>query len=206
MTDFPSPAPAHPSDAAALAAQAVLDVIRRRRTVDITALRPDPLPRAVVEAILEAGTWAPTHGLSQPWRFTVFTGDARRRLGELFAQAYAAGPAPDRDSPAVLEAQRARALKAPVWISLELHIPPTSKFPEWEEQAALACAAQNMLLAATAFGLASKWASGAVMVSPVTAQALGAPRLLGFLFLGHPAGSVPDSARAPLAQKVRWAE
>ncbi|PNY82009.1 hypothetical protein CVO96_12090 [Deinococcus koreensis] len=128
------------------------------------------------------------------------------RLGELFAQGYAAGTAPDRDSPAALAAQRACALKAPAWISLELHIPPGSKFPQWEEQVALACAAQNMLLAATAFGLASKWASGAVMVSPLTAQALGAPRRLGFIFPGFPARSVPDSTRAPLAQTVTWAE
>ncbi|PNY82010.1 hypothetical protein [Deinococcus koreensis] len=61
MTDFPSPAT--PPSAQA---QAVLDVIRRRRTVDITALRPGPLPRGGLEAILEAGTWAPTYGLSQP--------------------------------------------------------------------------------------------------------------------------------------------
>ncbi|THF87694.1 nitroreductase [Deinococcus sp. KSM4-11] len=187
-------------------AQVVLDVIRRRRTVDIALLRPDPVPRRVLEAILAAGTWAPTHGRTQPWRFTVFTGAARERLGNIFAQAYAAGSAPDRDSEAALAAQRARALKAPAWISLELHVPATSKFPLWEEQAALACAAQNMLLAATAFGLASKWASGAVMISPVTAAALGAPALMGFIYLGSPAGEAPDSSRAPLSEKVTWAE
>lgn len=187
-------------------ARAVLDVIRRRRTVDIGTLRPDPVRREMLEAILTAGTWAPTHGLTQPWHFTVFTGEARSRLGEIFARAHAAGSAPDRESKAALDAQRARALKAPVWISLELHIPADSKFPEWEEHAALSSAAQNMLLAATAFGLVGKWASGAVMVSPVTAQALGAPSLLGFIYLGYPAGEVPDSRRAPLSEKVTWAE
>lgn len=187
-------------------ARTVLDVIRRRRTVDITLLKPDPVPRDVLEHVLTAGTWAPTHGLTQPWRFTVFTGEARTRLGEIFAQAYAAGTAADRGSESALAAQRARALKAPAWISLELHVPSTSKFPLWEEQAALSSAAQTMLLAATAFGLVGKWASGAVMISPVTAAALGAPSLMGFLYLGYPNAGVPDSTRAPLADKVTWAE
>ncbi|WP_309572924.1 nitroreductase [Deinococcus sp.] len=197
MTDFPT-VPAE--------AQTVLDVIRSRRTVDITLLRPGPVPRGVLEAILIAGTWAPTHGRTQPWHFTVFTGESRTRLGEVFAQAYAAGSAQDRDSETALAAQRVRALKAPAWISLELHVPSTSKFPLWEEQAALSCAAQNMMLAATALGLVSKWASGAVMVSQVTAAALGAPALLGFIYLGYPAGEAPDSTRAPLSEKVTWAQ
>lgn len=196
MTDVP----ALPNAEAAT----VLDVIRRRRSVDLGNVRPDALPQEVLEAILTAGTWAPTHGLTQPWRFTVFTGEGRRALGEVFARAYAAGTAPDRESDSVLEAQRARALKASAWISLELHVPPASKMPVWEEEAALACAAQNMLLAATAFGLVSKWASGFVMISPVTARALGAPKLLGFIYLGYPGAALPTSARTPLAEKVTW--
>lgn len=186
--------------------RAVLDNIRTRRTVDLTKLRPDPIPRDVLEAILTAGTWAPTHGKREPWRFTVFTGDSRARLGELFAQAYAASSAQDHDSPAALDNQRARPAKASAWISLELHVPQPPKFPEWEEEAALACAAQNMLLAANAFGLVSKWASGLVMISPVTAAALGAPKLMGFIYLGYPTGETPDSSRTPIAEKVVWAE
>ncbi|WP_291430333.1 nitroreductase [Deinococcus sp.] len=188
------------------AALTVLDVIRARRTVDIGLLKPDPVPHEVVGTILEAGTWAPNHGRTEPWRFTVFTGEGRARLAEVFAQAYAAGSAPDREDGAALEAQRARAWRAPLWISLELHMPAKPNMPEWEEQAALACAAQNMWLAATAFGLAGKWVSGPVMVSPVAAELLGAPKLLGLLFLGYPAGQVPAGSRAPLSEKVTWVE
>lgn len=187
-------------------AQIVLDNIRARRTVDLTKLRPDPIPKEVLEAILTAGTWAPTHGKREPWRFTVFTGDSRTRLGEIFAEAYGASTAKDHDSQAALDNQRARPAKASAWISLELHIPQPPKFPEWEEEAALACAAQNMLLAAQAFDLAAKWASGLVMLSPVTAAALGAPKLMGFIYLGYPTATAPDSSRTPIAEKVVWAE
>ena len=56
----------------------------RHNLSDITALIKDrrsfapeqhsarKVHRDVVEEILRAGIWAPTHGMTQPWRFTVF--------------------------------------------------------------------------------------------------------------------------------------
>lgn len=186
------------------AAQIVLDNIRQRRSLDLLKLKPDPVPQDVLEDILSAGTWAPTHGRREPWRFTVYTGEGRRQLADLFARAYAASEAKDASSPDAQENQRQRVMKAPVWISLELHIPQPEKFPKWEEQAALAAAAQNMLLAAHAYGLAGKWVSGVAMRSDLTAAELGAPELHGFIFLGYPAEALPESRRSPLAEKVVW--
>ncbi|WP_158591629.1 nitroreductase family protein [Deinococcus cavernae] len=182
----------------------VLDTIRQRRTIDLLKLKPDPVPQDVLEAILTAATWAPTHGKHQPWRFTVFTGEGRRQLADLFARAYAASSAKDAGSPDAQENQRMRVMRAPVWISLELHVPQPPRFPQWEEEHALAAAAQNMLLAATAFGLASKWVSGVAMISPLTAHELGAPELRGFIFLGYAAEQPKDSTRTPLEEKVVW--
>lgn len=187
-------------------AQTVLRTIQQRRSVDLLKLKPDTVPDDVLQAVLEAGAWAPSHGRREPWHFTVFTGAGRERLADLFARAYAASSAKDADSADAQQNQRNRVMKAPVWISLELHIPQPPKFPEWEEQAAVACAVQNMMLAATAFGLVGKWVSGVAMLSPLTARELGAPQLLGFLFLGYPAEGleIPERKRAPLTEKVTW--
>ena len=191
------------------AAQTVLDTIRQRRPVDLLTLKPDPIAQDVLESILTAATWAPTHGRREPWRFTVFVGEGRRKLADLFARAYAQSSAPDHASPEAQQNQRDRVMKAPVWISLELHIPQPARFPQWEEEAALAAAAQNMLLAATAYGLAGKWVTGVAMTSPLTAHELGlqgggAGELRGFIFLGYPAEQPRSSQRAPLSEKVTW--
>ncbi len=188
-------------------AQTVLDTIQQRRSVDISKLSTESVPTEVIEAILTAGIWAPNHGQREPWRFTVFTGEARQRLGDILATSFAASEAKDADSEVAQQAQRERPLKAPVWISLELHIPEPARFPEWEEEAALACAVQNMLLAATAFGLASKWVTSVAMQHPLTSQALGAPRIMGFIYLGYllPGETLPESKRTPLKEKVTWA-
>ena len=42
----------------------VLEAIRTRRTTG--AFTPDPVPREVVEELLEAPTWAPTYPLNAP--------------------------------------------------------------------------------------------------------------------------------------------
>jgi nitroreductase len=61
----------------------VLEAIRTRRTAG--KIRPDVPPRAVIEELLEAATWAPNHRLNEPWRFFVVAGEARERFGELMA-------------------------------------------------------------------------------------------------------------------------
>ncbi|MGH2370242.1 MAG: nitroreductase family protein, partial [Chloroflexota bacterium] len=62
------------------AAGAVLDAIRTRRSHP--QVLPEAPARAVIDALLAAANCAPNHHLTQPWRFFVLRGDARRRLGE----------------------------------------------------------------------------------------------------------------------------
>src|SRR5688572_4081782 len=66
-------------------ALAVLRAIRERRSIGI--VRPDAVPRPVIEQVLEAAVWAPNHHLTQPWRFFVLTGKAREELGDAMVQA-----------------------------------------------------------------------------------------------------------------------
>ena len=40
----------------------------------------------MIETILDAGTWAPSHHVTNPWRFVVIAGDERRKFGEISAQ------------------------------------------------------------------------------------------------------------------------
>jgi nitroreductase len=64
---------------------AVLDrLIRERRSV--RAFRPDPVPRSVIEELLEVARWAPSGSNIQPWRVAVLggaqAGALRQRLEE----------------------------------------------------------------------------------------------------------------------------
>jgi nitroreductase len=198
-----SPAPRRGPDTAA----ALFNTIATRRSFGLNDVSPEPVDVSLIEQMLDAANWAPSHGKTEPWRFTVFTGVSRAQLGEAFARAYCAlnlGESPDS---ANAMAQRKRAFQAPVWIALGMQ--PNPRMPEWEELIAFGSAVQNAHLMAGALGLACKWTSGAVVMHEEVARAIGfAPdiKLYGFLYVGRPAVKWPDGQRKPLTAKTRWVE
>lgn len=170
------------------------------------------IPREVVTALLEAACWAPTHGLTQPWRFQVFaTAPARARLGEGLVALYdELTPGPNRDE-AKRSKLRAGVERAPVVITLAAKVVPGGKVPEWEEIAAVSCAVQNLLLAAHERGIGSFWSSPPAACAPQFVRWLGLDgthRAMGLVYLGwpRPGSSVPQSLRLPLAERVTWHE
>lgn len=186
---------------------AIETVIRERRSWGLKDLKPDPVARELVAALLDAAQWAPNHGHTEPWRFTVYQDEGRRRLGDAFAEAYRQITPEAKFDQAAQAAQRDRVWKAPVWISVGLLPGSNPKIPEIEEVLALGGAVQNMLLLGTAYGLGSKWTTGAVATHTHTAAFAGLhppARLLGFVYLGWPALPWPPGQRTGLAGKVRW--
>jgi nitroreductase len=188
-------------------AGALLHIIQHRRSFGLKDLAPDPIPREQIELLLEAANWAPTHGKTEPWRFTVYTGEGRRGLGAALGEAYRLATPPEKFDPAGQAAQRDKVWQAPVWISVGVLLGTNPKIPDVEEIMAVASAVQNMQLLAAGLGLGSKWTSGLTAVHPHTAAFVGLEppaRLLGFLYVGRPALPWPAGQRRPIAGKVRW--
>jgi nitroreductase len=68
-------------------ATAAVDATMRGRR-SIRAFLPDPIPRSVVESILDAAAHAPSGTNTQPWKVYVLTGAARQRLVDEVTAAY----------------------------------------------------------------------------------------------------------------------
>ena len=173
--------------------------IQRRRSMGLSRLKPDAVDRDLIEWMLEAANWAPSHGDTEPWRFTVFSGEGRERLAALFEAAHGQ------------EGGRKRAFAAPVWIAIGMD--PGRKpdgtllMSEDEELMAVACAVQNLHLMASALGLAGMWHSKGSSAHPAVANGLGLEppaRLLGFFTCGWPSTEWLTSTRRPLSEKVQW--
>ena len=56
------------------------DIIAQRRTVKPERYTGETIADEVIWKILQSANWAPTHGFTEPWRFSVFTGDAKLEL------------------------------------------------------------------------------------------------------------------------------
>lgn len=183
----------------------VLEWIKGRRS--IKAFRPDPVPREVVERLLDAAVWAPNHKMTEPWRFYVLGPESKRRFAEL-RRRLRAEKAPDPGAPEVrkaLDRVYEDAVGTPVWIAVSCAV-SEDKVRREEDFAATAMAVQNLLLAATGLGLGTYLRTGELIEHPEMKALLGLPadhRIFGVVSVGHPA-EIPTKKRTPYTEKTVW--
>ncbi|HKE39435.1 MAG TPA: nitroreductase [Casimicrobiaceae bacterium] len=146
----------------------------------------DPAPDELeLHTILSAAARAPDHGRLRPWRFTVLKGIARDRLGALFAEAYRRRH-PDA-TPAQIEKEKNRPLRAPLVVVVGAKVNHESHIPAIEQILSGGAAAQNIMVAAFALGFGCAWKTGEAAYDPEIKSAFGlAPTdaIIGFLYLG----------------------
>ncbi len=181
----------------------VLSALRERHSAG--RLKADPVPETLVEQVIEAGTWAPNHRLTEPWRFIVVAGEARRALGEAMARSLSerlSQPVGETGR-AQLEKERNKPLRAPVLIAVAAAPSNDPRVVESEEVAAVAAAVQNMLLAAEALGLGAMWRTGDSAFDPAVKEFLGLPpeaHIVAFIYLGYPEPA-PRRPREPAGKR-----
>ncbi|MPY92248.1 MAG: nitroreductase [Acidimicrobiia bacterium] len=169
-------------------------LVRARRT----SLKVDPerpVPPELVERLCRLATWAPNHHRTWPWRFAALTGDARARLGALIGDYQEAAG----DPPARAEKSRAKYLRAPLMLVVACSPDPQPRRAV-EDRDAVAAGIQNLLLGATAAGLASYWGTGLVVDVPGVRELCGfAPTdvILAAIYVGWPLGEPPEAPPRP---------
>ena len=192
-----------------MGAEEITQVIRRRRTVKPKEFSDQSIPRKIVDEILENANWAPTHGMTEPWRFSVFTGDARSKLAEFLASTYQAVTTPETFRQNKYEGMKRNATLAPVVIVIGMKRQPSKKIAELDEIQAVACAVQNMHLTAAAHGIGAFWSSNAAATSDQMRDYVGLSgddRALGLFYLGYPSHDWPSGKRQPVSEKIRWVD
>jgi nitroreductase len=170
-------------------------------------LRIDPdaaVAPAVLQELLELACWAPHHGRTNPWRFGVVTGAGRERFGNGVAEAMRQDGVTE---PALLEKARTKYLRSPVVLVVGSAAHDREHLHR-ENCFAVSAGVQNLLLGATALGLASFWASPPN--SPLAAARVKSlaglnerDELVGIVYLGWPVDKAPDMARnAPTVTRL----
>ncbi len=142
----------------------LLEGLRTARA--IRRLLPDPVPRALIRTVCEAGTFAPSGGNRQPWSFIAVTEPERRAfIAERYQKGFHAYIAPALEAakaPDFPESKR-RNMRAALHLADHLHEAPVLLFVAgWKRRGepqlqALYPAAQNILLACRAVGLGASF-------------------------------------------------
>ena len=175
----------------------LMDIIRTRRSVFPPLYASDKeVPRSIIEKILEAANWAPSHKKTEPWRFYVFTEKSREDLENT----------PETEfSQVVFNKMIQNPLKAPVIIAIVMHRDLSANLPEWEDIAATACAVQNMALACTAEGLGSFWSTPRPALNADSFLKLSEnERCLGLFYVGYVEKEVASVERGDPSEKIIW--
>ena len=187
---------------------AVYRAIAERR--DMRHFRPDPVDPALLQRLLWAAHHAPSVGFMQPWRFIRVTSRALREqmhaLVETERQATARALGERQDDFMRLKVEGLLDAGEVVVVALaderEKHIFGRRTLPEMD-LASVACAIQNMWLAARAEGIGLGWVS---IFDPVElARLLGMPdgaRPVAILCIGHVEAFYPR----PMLEMEQWAE
>lgn len=183
--------------------ETIKQVILERRAIYPASYIQKEIPKAVLTDLLACANSAPTHKLTQPWRFVVFRGAGLVRLGDELAELYKA------HTPQFLQKkyESTREKVAQSGAVIALIVSYSGAVPQWEELAATACAVQNLWLAASAAGIGGYWSS------PGTIKYLGDfldlgdhEECIGFFYMGYHETTPRETARTPIADKVRWEE
>lgn len=184
-------------------------LILDRRSISPEKYSGRRVHREIVEQVLQHGTWAPNHGMTQPWRFRVFLDEGARSLMAQLSEAYRAH-AGEKAMDSKVDKIRARGERCNAIVALGLDHDAQGRFPLWEDQAALAAAVQNMYLMCTAHGIGGFWSTPGFLEHPLAQQALGhaeGVHGMGLFYMGYPEGEWPGKGhRKPLEYVTDWIE
>jgi len=136
------------------------DAILNRRTV--RRFSQQSVTEETILDILDAGTWAPSHGNNQPWEFILIGPQTRKTLAEMYLNYMEDGPLKNPDLPE----ERKQSMRnfaqnfgdAPVLLAVT-YAPPKTNLEQYDFPLATAAAIQNIFLAAWEKQIAGVWLS-----------------------------------------------
>ncbi len=170
-------------------ATSVIDYLLTRNSAPIPELKEPAPTDSQIETMLTAASRVPDHGRLAPWRFILYRGDARVKVGEKLVEL-----AEKREGP-LTEGRRQQELtrfsRAPLVIGVISSPKDNAKIPQWEMLLSGGAAAMNLIHAANALGFGANWITNWYSDVAEGRALLGlAPdeRVVGFVHIGTYSG------------------
>lgn len=180
------------------------NIIKNRRSIFPVSYIQKEIPVAVIEQILESANYAPTHKLTQPWRFTVIRKEAKARLGETLGDLYKSNVPTHQFLQKKYNSFSEKTDQADCILAINIKFHP-NELPAWEEIAAVGCAVQNMALTAEALNVGAYWSSPPLIDNLGDFLGLAEnEKCFGLFYMGYHEEKPRDANRTPIAEKVKW--
>jgi F420 biosynthesis protein FbiB-like protein len=191
---------------------AVPAFIEARRS--IRAFTNEPVPRALLDDLVEAACLAPAPHHSRPWRWCIVdTNEAKAALADGMGARWEADLAADGTDPRriaeLVDASRRKLTGAPAlvlgcltWEGLDRYPDAARQRAEWGMAVlSLGAGVENLMLAAAAAGLASCWVAAPIFCPDEARASLALPHdwnPQALVLVGHPDPTYAPPARPPV--------
>jgi len=188
-----------------------MQAIWERRSIRRFADRP--VPRELIETVLEAATRAPSGKNAQPWHFVVLQGREKDRLVEILEEQVNAIQAQGVSTGSALPTARIMR-QAPVAILVyNSRQQPggdrngINRYMHLVDTQSIGAAVQNLVLAAGTLGLGSLWICDVFYADAAIGAQVGRPEeLVCAVSLGYPAETPAARPRRPVPEVTTWME
>ena len=185
----------------------ITEIIKNRRTIYPQFYSSRKVHKEIIEHLLQNATWAPTHGMTQPWRFKVFTEESRKTLSDTLSMLYKELTPNENFREDKFAKMQARPFQASAAIVAYMKRGDNPKIPEIEEISSVACAIQNLCLTATAYGIGSFWSTPKIIYTKEMNNFLkisDEDKCMGIIYLGYPNDEWPKGQRKPIEYLTEW--
>ena len=184
-----------------LPAPDALDLLLSRRSGSAKAMTgPGPSKKQLAQ-ILAAGGRVPDHGKLFPWRFIIFEGKGRERMGDILAEAMQV----EGERAKQVEEERGRFMRAPLVIGVVSAAREHIKIPVWEQELSAGAVCQNILIAAHALGFVGNWLTEWYGYHPLVKERMGlkpGERIAGFIYIGKSDVALEERPRPDMEKIV----
>ncbi len=180
----------------------------KRRSIFQQSYTGEKVSDAIVSQMIANATLAPTHKMTQPWRFIVFTGEGLKDLAETQAEIYKDVTSKDGS----FKEDKFQSLLTKPLLSSHIVVvcmsrDPKRSVPEIEEVGAVFCAIENMYLTAAAYNIGCYLSTGGITYFEESKKIFGLDaddKLIGFLHIGVPKEWPKPGKRKSVEEVSKW--
>lgn len=183
----------------------IIEIIKDRRSIYPKSYLQKPIEKEVLMSLLECANQAPTHRLTQPWRFKIFRSSGLERLANEMVREYKEVTPSETFLQSKSDSIYEKVMQSGAVLAICMKV--SGRVPEWEEIAAVACSVQNIWLAASVMGIGSYWSSPALIANLNSFLKLeDDEKCIGLFYMGYHEEESRKGNRTPIEEKIKWIE
>mgnify|MGYP000004617196 FL=1 len=181
-------------------------IIKTRRAVYPNMYTGKKISKKLIEKALENANYAPTHKLTQPWLFKIYSGVSKNNLGKEMVYLYKKEMENKKLIKSRIEKIIEKCEKSDYIICICMKRSSNKIIPEWEEIAATAMAVQNIWLTCASNDIGCYWSSPSYINKINRFLKLKSnERCMGFFYMGHyKHNNISPTQRTSIKEKAEW--